>query len=119
MGTSFNVQVETFFDARPGYHDGVWQGLTRWELQKDYAFARAFYEVAKDGWPHDFDPIIGEEDTHPEEFSGKRHADGILVAALDPVDDVAWFPWARQLILYLKHLIEIEDRRTRVLWWEE
>lgn len=129
MGTVHEAQVEVLAPrvATTSFggcltHTAVapdWESLCRWELGKDYAFARAFYSVAERDWPRDAEPIIGEE--QDEDFKllvdGHRHADGLLVAALEPVDDIEWCWWSVELVATVRRLVE-SGKTVRVLWWE-
>jgi len=117
MGTEHNAQVEIFCEERPPHLKACWASISRWDLGKDYGFARAFYSVASDLWPKDADSIIGEMDEAPEMFDGKRYCDGAVVALLEPVDDVEWSLWAKELCAHCGRIAEA-GYQVRVLWWE-
>lgn len=130
MGTHHEAQIETWHEgyvmppAFPGHAPtpiaARWDALCRWDLGKDYAFARAFYSIAEPDWPRDADDILGERYgrySARDIVDGKHHADGLLVAALEPVDDIEWCWWSTELVSCVSRLVTL-GRTTRVLWWE-
>lgn len=115
MGTTYQAQVEVFFPATEDQYQS-WQPISRWELQKDYAFARAWFEVSERGWPQDI-CLIGA-DTDPKygyDVDLKAWGDGELFALLEPEE--AW-PWFVELREHVKRLLA-QKYKVRVLTWGE
>ena len=116
MGNTYHAQVEVFFPATIHKKIGSWQAISRWELQKDFAFAEVFMEHTYRGWPDDCDIIIGQElyDQWKGEYSGKCHCDG---ATIRNFNSDQWFEWAKQL---KQHIIALGHAQSiRVLMWYE
>lgn len=52
MSIFHSIQVEVFFD-HDEFHCAYWQPVSRWDLEKDYGFFRAWSAVSMCGWPKD------------------------------------------------------------------
>jgi hypothetical protein len=123
MGTTFQAQVEVFFPATPECqgrfgHPAFWQGVSRWELQKDYEFSMAWTTVAKRGWPINHSNIIGAQESGKLLallFEGKYWGDGQTLGTLSFEDEGVWFCELRS------HVLSLIGRgyEVRVLTWDE
>lgn len=117
MGTTYQAQVEVWFDALPQYSMiGQWQEVSRWELQKDYTFGMAWDDASEDGWPEDVN-LIGEppRGKWPYDFDRKRHGDGAMLLLLELEKPSSW---VLGLQTHVRDLIA-QGYKTRVLTWGE
>ena len=119
MGTTYHAHVETFVDARPEWGTvDRWEGLSLWELGKDYGFSAAWSEVCTDGWPPDHAPIVGasaqEHSNKYLYYEGRRWGDGELFRLVNYEDESPWFCELRS------HVLSLVGRgfKVRVLTWD-
>jgi hypothetical protein len=116
MGITYQAQIDIFRPATK-LHSDLWQPVSRWELQKDYAFSKGWFEISKRGWPNDV-YLIGEGPPDPEygyDLDSKTWGEGELFILLEPAESFTWFFEAREHVKRLLH----KGYKVRVLIWQE
>ena len=120
MGTTYQAQVEVWREPIPKYDvPAQWQGISYWELQKDYGFSMAWSAVASEGWPDDHSRLLcGTAEEHARDYvfyEGRRWADGEFFKLLSYEDE--WMPFQE----LRSHVLSLVGRglKVRVFTWDE